>query len=96
MINPPTPSPVLGSDMDKEIAVMSRQGVKILQRGTLECEEGEIQYVFFDTFNTGRYILGLSYNSGQKESYAGVNKNDMRFSQVAFAVKCSPCHQILE
>jgi len=73
-------------EMDSEIAVMSKQGINILQKGTLDCEDGEIQYVYFDTFKTGKYILGISCNDVQSEPAVGINKNDMRFSQVAFAI----------
>ncbi|MFC2125670.1 VOC family protein [Bacteroidota bacterium] len=74
-------------EMNSEIEKMRKQEVKVLQTGGLEGEKGEIKYVLFDTFEEGKYLLGLSFTEDSEENAMGVNKNEMKFSQVAFAVK---------
>lgn len=74
-------------EMQHEIETMRSKGVEVLQEGSFDVEKGEINYVFFDTFKTGKYVLGLSYAENLVESPPGVNMNNMKFSQVAFAVK---------
>ena len=65
---------------------MKQKGVDVLQTGKLDGEKGEISYVLFKTFNEGKYALGLSYSEKPTDPANALNSNNMKFSQVAFAV----------
>ncbi len=73
--------------LEQEVVRLHSAGVDVLQRGTIESEDGAVTYVQFDTEPQGKYSLGVLFEPPYAESdlpdAAGLSK----VTQYAFVVR---------
>ncbi len=77
-------------NLNREMARLHELDVSILDEITISTSKGDIHYVFFDTYQKGKYVLGLSSNELDQNYFRHLsinNSNNLVLSQYAFAVK---------
>jgi catechol 2,3-dioxygenase-like lactoylglutathione lyase family enzyme len=73
--------------MDREIERLSRLGVKLLQKGRFVTSNGVLTFVYMDTAEEGKYVLGLVHDSGEPDQFPQQLPINLRKSQYAFVVR---------
>ncbi len=72
--------------LNQEIQRLSRKGVRVLQKASLESESGTMNFTYFDTEPEGKYVLGLVCFPGPAESQAE-SSGTKNVVQYAFVVQ---------
>ncbi|MBL7112046.1 MAG: VOC family protein [Bacteroidales bacterium] len=75
--------------LDHEIERLAGLGVDVLEKVTIETAMGELAYVFMDTQEEGKYILGYTTGDTDDRFFAelsGENLHHMKINQYAFAI----------
>jgi methylmalonyl-CoA/ethylmalonyl-CoA epimerase len=72
--------------LEQEINRFRDYGVGTVMRGSISTDDGPVNYVFLDTQEKGKYVLGLITGPNDLQGTAGNNKLGMKFSQYAFAI----------
>jgi catechol 2,3-dioxygenase-like lactoylglutathione lyase family enzyme len=75
-------------ELEAETARMGSLGVKVLQKGTFTQRDTKTSYVFFDTKDKGKYVIGIYTNPAAKPRFENTsNSMNLTFNQFAFAIK---------
>lgn len=77
-------------DLNREISRLYELGVSKLDEITIATSKGDINYVLLDTYQKGKYVLGLSCNELDQNYFSllsNYNSNNLVLSQYAFAIE---------
>ncbi|GLR18252.1 VOC family protein [Portibacter lacus] len=77
-------------ELNREISRLNVLGVSKLDEITITTSKGVIYYVFLDTYQKGKYVLGLSCNELDQNYFSllsNENSNNLVLSQYAFAIE---------
>lgn len=76
-------------DMKKELKRLSNLGVKVSEKITITAGAAEMEYVFLNTAEKGKYTLGFVCEEDGLETFADLqaeNRNGLKLNQYAFAI----------
>jgi hypothetical protein len=73
----------------KELERLSELGIDILEEVSITSLEGELNYIFLDTQDEGKYMLAYTYGEVDSNYFSRLNDDNlhnMRINQYAFAI----------
>jgi hypothetical protein len=73
--------------MQKEVQRFNSLDIGILLQGSVATDDGPVNYVFLETQNDGKYVLGLITGPDDMSDLDGENQLGMKFTQFAFAIE---------
>ena len=74
------------NEYQKEKDRLAGLGIDILQEGVVASEKGDVHYSLMDTYENGKYVLGLMFGPDLHLELTGQAPFNARFSQYAFAI----------
>lgn len=77
-------------DLKNEIARLKELGVDILDKISIETNEGELTFVLMDTEEEGKYVLGFTFGDNGLQIHTALcddNRLQLRLNQYAFAIR---------
>lgn len=75
--------------LQNELKRLSGIGVKVLDDISITTESGNLDYIFMDTQENGKYVLGYINNETSTDIYKGLsadNRHQLKLNQYAFAI----------
>jgi hypothetical protein len=75
--------------LQNELNRLSGIGVKVLDHISITTESGNLNYIFMDTQDSGKYVLGYINNDTSTDIYKGLsadNRHHLKLNQYAFAI----------
>lgn len=75
--------------LQSELKRLSGIGVKVLDDISITLESGNMNYIFMDTQDSGKYVLGYISNETSTDIFKGLsadNRHQMKLNQYAFAI----------
>ncbi len=77
------------TDYQNEIARLSALGIEVLDKITFHTQKGSLDYVLWDTYERGKYVLGITYDNIDtvyRDLLPDNNLHQLRIAQYAFAI----------